>query len=98
LISHGIADTITVDDEVGRLSALVVVLEAMNGFADKLLHLVFDNFLALGLDYVLRVILRHLFVSGSSKSDYRLSTSVTDIDTNEHSLNTIHDLRELHSK
>jgi len=98
LVSHGIADTITVDDEVGRLSSLVVVLEAMDGFADKLLHLVLDNFLALRLDDVLRVVLRHLFVGGSSKSDYGLSASVTDIDTNEHSLDTIHDLRELHSK
>lgn len=98
LFSHRITDTITVDDEVGGLGTLVLVLEDVNGFADEVLHFVLDNFLSLGLYDVVRVVLRHGFVGGSCKSNHGLFSRVAHVDTNEHGSAGVHHRRELHSK
>lgn len=49
LVSHGVTNTVSINDEVSGHRSLVVVLEHMDGLADEILHLVLDNLLALGL-------------------------------------------------
>jgi len=43
LLSHGITDTIAVNDEVGRLLSFVAFLKAGDGLPDQILHLVIDD-------------------------------------------------------
>lgn len=46
-VTLGIGDSITVDDEVGRLESLVTLLEALNSLTDKSAHLGIDDLSAL---------------------------------------------------
>jgi hypothetical protein len=62
LIALGITDTIPVDNDVGRELTLVMLRERLDSLADRLLHVVLHDFLALLLDQIFTVVLTHLFV------------------------------------
>lgn len=69
LLTLGITDTITVDDQMGREHAVVVLGKDLNRLLQTFFHLSLDDFLALRLHNVLRVVLTHLFVSTGGKAD-----------------------------
>jgi len=94
LVTLGITNTIAVNHEVGWVS-LVFLAEGLDRFAKELIHLVFDNLLTFPLDDVVAVVLTHLRVDRGREADYRLSTRVADIDTNQHRLLLVENLREL---
>lgn len=72
LLTLGITNTVTVDDQVCGELTLVVFSEALKSLLEFFLELVFDNFLALLLDNVVRVVLGHVFVDRGRETDNRL--------------------------
>jgi len=96
LISHGITDTISVDDVVcWQKVPSMLFCKGSDSFLEGFLHLVLNNFLTLPLNKIFRVILTHLFVDGASKTDNGVWTGVADIDTNEHGSHVIESSWEL---
>ena len=61
-VSLRISETISVDDEVSGVLAIVIACKAFNGILEGLLHLSMHDLLTLLLDDELRVVLAHLFV------------------------------------
>ena len=96
LLSHGITDTVAVNDEVGRLLSFVAFLKAGDGLPDQILHLVIDDLCSLGHEQVVRVVLGHRLVGACSEADHGLTSRMADIDTDEHGADLVHDCRELH--
>lgn len=72
LLTLGITNTVTVDDQVCGELTLVVFSEALKSLLKFFLELVFDNFVALLLDNVVRVVLRHVIVDRGRETDNRL--------------------------
>ena len=95
LVSHGITDTISEDDEVGWESPVVVACKHLNGSLDGVLHLLLNNFLALALDQEVRVVLTKFTVGGSRETDNGVVTGVTHIDTDQHGSLGVEGLWEL---
>ena len=88
LSPHGIADTVSVNEDVIGQLALVVVSECLEGILEVLLqHAAADDFLALlPLRAGLGVVLAHVLVVGGAEADDGLLTFVADINTHEHGL------------
>jgi len=86
--SHGVADTISVDEDVIRQLSLVVISECLEGALEVLLENTrADNFLALlSLWTSLGVVLAHVLIIGSAETDDTLLTLVTNINTYKHCL------------
>lgn len=86
--SHGVADTISVDEDVIRQLSLVVISECLEGALKVLLENTrADNFLALlSLWTSLGVVLAHVLIIGSAETDDTLLTLVTNINTYKHCL------------
>lgn len=95
LRAHGIADAVAVDKEMGRELPVVMPGEDFDRFLDALFHLTFDDFLALPLHNILRVVLTELAIRAGSKADHRLWAGVAHVDTYEHCSSSIKDGREL---
>lgn len=68
LFAHRVADAITIDDEVGGLVALLH-FKGGDGTSDERHHFILDDFLSLLLDNVVREVLAHVLVGGSSEAD-----------------------------
>lgn len=88
LLSHGIADTITIDEDVVRQCAAVVVLVGCESAAEVLLQDVRrDDLLALlTLRAGLSVVLAQERIVGGHETNDTLLALVANIDTNEHCL------------
>lgn len=69
LVSHGITDTISVDDKVSGKVRLVSLLEGLDGSLEGVTHLSTHDFLTLRLHNELGEVLGELGVDGSSESD-----------------------------
>lgn len=86
LTSHSITDSVSVDDEVTRKLALLL-LESIECTLDGALEVLVVNYLlAFLLYHLLRVVLTHLTVDGGTEANDGLGTRVTDIDSNQHSV------------
>jgi len=88
LLSHGVTNTVSVDEDMAWHGSIVEVTVAgecslevvrQNGGRDDLLA--FD-----GLGAGLRIVLTHVGVVGGAESNSTLLALVTDIDSNEHGL------------
>lgn len=95
LISLGITDTIAEDNEVGGELTLVVSGKDFNSLLKRVLHLSLNDLLALSLNDVFRVILAHFLVGACSEANDRVGACMTNIDSDQHRLHVVHDLREL---
>jgi hypothetical protein len=84
--SHGISNTVSVDENVIWEGAVVVVLKSSKGFLEVLFeHARADDLLALlALGTRLGVVLAHVLVVGSTEADNTLFTFVANVDSNEH--------------
>jgi len=76
----------------------VALLKTTNSLADKCTHLVIDDFCALRNKEVVRVVLTESLVGRCCEADNRLSSGVTDINTDEHGARGFNDLGELHGE
>ena len=63
LVAHGIANTVTIDNEVGRKLIFVEVSEHLDCIFQCILHSRLHDLLSLLLNNVLRVVLAHLLIS-----------------------------------
>jgi len=72
--------------------------KCINTTLQALLQLSIYDLLTFFLNDKVREILRHFLVSGGGKTDNGLTTSMADIDTNEHSALLAHFFRELQFK
>lgn len=88
-------DSISVDNEVRRLT-LLLILEDHDSLLNQLLHLLLYQLLTLGLDDIVREVLAESFISAGCESNYTVLTGMAHINTNEHSLKLGNDFRELH--
>ena len=88
LSSHGIADTVSVNEDVVGQRALVVVSECLEGILEVLLQdTAADDFLALlPLRTSLGVVLAHVLVIGGAEAYDGLLTFMANINTHEHGL------------
>lgn len=95
LSSHGVSNTISVDDDVIWEGAVVVVSECFERLFEVILeHARADDLLTLlALRTRLGVVLCHVFIVGSTKTDNTLFTFVANINTDKHGL-----FRDLWSK
>jgi len=83
-ITLSIAKTISVDEEVGWVLPLVLRGKVFDSKLDSTLHRSLDDFLALLLDDVLRVVLTHLGIGRCCETNHRVRSRVADINTNKH--------------
>ena len=95
LKSLSIADSITVDDEVGGELAIMLSSKDFDSFLERVLHFSLNNLLTLPLDDVLRIVLTHLLVCAGGEADHRGGSSVADVNSDQHRAHAIHGLREL---
>lgn len=98
LVSHGITNTVSVDDEVGGQVRLVSLLEGLDGSLEGVAHLTTHNFLTLRLHDELGEVLGQLGVDRSGESHNGGRTRMADIDTNEHGLDSFEHSGELHGE
>lgn len=86
LSSHGISNTISVNEDVIWEGTIVVVFKCFESLLEVLLeHARADDLLALlALGTRLGVVLAHVLVVGSTEADNTLFTFVANIDSNEH--------------
>jgi len=87
LLSHGITNTVSVDDEVVwvELLGVLVGVRVESGLKSSSKLLV-DDLLSSSLDNLVGEVLTHLLVDGGTESDNGVLTLMADIDTNEHSV------------
>jgi len=95
LVSHGITNTVSEDDEVGWKFLLMVASKHLDGPLYGVLHLLLNDFLALALDQEVRVVLTQFFVGGGRETYDGVVTSVADINTDQHGSLGIEGLGEL---
>ena len=95
LTSLSCAHTVTVDENVSRLTVLVVPRKDLDSILQDVLNLACDNFLTLLLHDEVRVILRHLFVDRCREANDRVTSSMAHVNSNQHSLHVVHLFREL---
>lgn len=87
LPSHCISDSVSVDDEVIRVQLLrVLSFIGLNGGSQSIFKLGVDNLLSLFLQNLVRVVLAHLWVDGSTEANNGLLALMAYIDSNEHSV------------
>jgi hypothetical protein len=88
LTTHRIADTITIDEDVVRQRASVVVTESLERVLEVLLQDARANNLLtlLALRTGLRVVLAHVLVVGRAEADDRLLSLVAHINSDQHRL------------
>ena len=86
--SHGISNTVSVDENVIWEGAVVVVLKSSKGFLEVLFeHARADDLLALlALGTGLGVVLTHVLVVSSAIADDALFTFMANIDSDKHGL------------
>jgi hypothetical protein len=97
LVSLGISNTVTIDDEVSGELVVVLLSEGLDGGLDRLNHLFLDDFLSLALHQVIAEVLTHVPVDARREADNRLGSRVAHVDTNQHRAHLVHDRRELQS-
>ena len=87
-LSHGITDTISVDEDVVWELAIVVVSESLESALEVLLeHARADDLLTfLTLRARLSVVLAHVLIVGGAEANDALLALVADVDTDEHGL------------
>ena len=95
LSSLGIADSVSVDNEVSWKLTLVTLLKSFNCRNNQFLHFVLDNLLTLALDQIVAVVLRHFRIYAGCEADDGLRSRVTHIDSNQHSTYGVEHLWEL---
>lgn len=88
LATHGVADTVAIDEDVIRKRAGVVVTEGLERVLEVLLQDAgTDDLLTLlALRTGLRVVLAHVLVVGGTETDDRLLSLVAHIDADQHRL------------
>jgi hypothetical protein len=88
LSSHGVSDTISVNENVIWKCSVVVVSKCLESTLEVLLeHARADDLLALlALGTRLGVVLAHMLVVGCAEADDALFTFVANIDTDQHGL------------
>ena len=88
LSSHGVSDSISVDENVVWQFAIVVVTEGLECALKVFLQNTrADDFLSfLALWTCLGVVLAHVFIIGGAEANNTLLALVADVDTNEHRL------------
>ena len=93
LLAHGIADTVTIDEDVVRETSSVEVAVGLQGTSEIFLENVGRyNFLTLlSLMAGLSVVLTHVLIIGGDETNDALLALVANIDTNKHGL--VGDLR-----
>ena len=96
LVSHLIANTVSVDDELGGHLTLVAILELLDGSDEASIKVLLHELLILWLNDDVRVILGMVRISGGAKADDTLLTCVAHVDANHHHLLTVHKSRPLH--
>ncbi len=83
LPSHGITDTISVDDEVLRVISVVVVETSESTF-DAVLQLAVDDLSTLRLNDALRVVLTATLVDSGTETDNGVGACMTHVNANKH--------------
>ena len=96
LISLLFTDTVSVDNQIGRV-VFVVLNKHFQGFFDWFTHICVDNFLALFLNEAFAMILCHSRVNSCWEPHNRLLTFVTHIYSNQHGPTLSKSIRELHT-
>ena len=88
LLAHGIANTVTINENVVWKGSAIVLTVCLKGTSEVLLEDVGrDNFLALlSLRTGLSVVLAHILVIGGNKTNDALLSLVADINTDKHGL------------
>lgn len=81
LITLLLSNSISVNDEVGWLTSLLV-FEDLNGLLNQEFHLVLHKLLTLRLNDVVREILAQSFIGAGCKSNDTRLTCMADIDSN----------------
>jgi hypothetical protein len=69
LVSHRVADAVSVDDEVGGELACMVLRERVDCLADGALHVVLHNFLSFLLNQEVAVVLTHISVDACGEAN-----------------------------
>ena len=95
LVSLGITDAISEDDEVSGQHAVVLSGKHVDCLLERLFKLGLNNLLPFALDDILRVILAQLLICAGSKANYRVRARMTHVNTDQHRSHIIHNLGEL---
>lgn len=69
LVTHCVANSISVDNVVGWEITVVTFCESFNGLLESILHLGLNNLLTFPLDEVLGVVLAHLRIDRAGQAD-----------------------------
>lgn len=97
LISHALSNTVSVNDDLvwkSSVSSLITVKCLLHGLVELLLN----DFLTFALDDDVRVVLGEKIVSSCCKSNDRFTSSMANIDTNDHDFVFGHEFWHSHLK
>ena len=97
LVSHHVANSVSIDDDLVRELTLVVVSELIASGDDASIQLGLDELNILWVDDDVIVVSSLSLVSGGTESNNRLLTSMANIDTDDHNL-LLHESGPLHSE
>jgi len=84
LVTLGITDSISEDDEGCWEFTFVILCESRDRFFNQLLHVVLNNLLTFLLNQVSAVVLAHFLVDACREANNWLRTWVTNVNTNQH--------------
>lgn len=91
LSSLGVTHSISIDDDCSWELVTIVMWETSESFTEWLLDFIlFNDFLALSLHKVVRVVLWHLFIDRRGKTNDGLWTRMTNVNTNQHGALLLH--------
>ena len=97
LVSHLSANTIPIDNNLSWLFSMIT-LEGFDCLDQAAIEILLYKFLVLGLDDDVRVVRGLMLICRSAKSNDTLLSSVTHINSNNHDLLLVHELRHFHSE
>lgn len=97
LVSHHVANSVSIDDDLVRELTLVVVSKLIASGDDASIQLGLDELNVLWVDDDVIVVSSLSLVSGGTESNNRLLTSMANINTDDHNL-LLHESRPLHSE
>lgn len=84
MVTLSITNSVSVDNKVSWVLALVVLCELLDGLKNRVPHVVLNNLLAFLLDQEVAVVLRHFSVERSREANNGLGPCMADINTNKH--------------
>ena len=97
LVSHLLANSISVDNDLGRIVSAIVFGKTLDGTIDAFIEVLLDKLLEFLLNEESAEVLCLLFVNRSTETNHGILTSMTDINSDDHDSLLIEYRRELGS-